>query len=606
MRKYVLALGLMTLNFMIAAANPPEEKITTASVLKSVTVYRSGAEMLHTAAASLKAGSNELSIEGLSSYIDINSIRVNCPAAVTILGLEFSNNFMGEEHISPTVKKLKDSAENVSNDIARVDVLIKTSDELLEVLRNNKEVKGSNAGLSVAELTKLMNYYEAKSIEVQNKLLQFNERKNRLQLLLLKINNQVNEEQKKNTRSGGRLVLQVSAAFAGNYDFTLTYITQNAFWTAYYDIKADNIKSPLTFIYKAKIIQTTGIDWKKVKLSLSTATPSQYGNAPVLKTWFLGYIDPVNSMNLRLRGSNSIEYDLQGKLAGAQLQEVVVTAYGTRQDDEVKEYRDPLYVVNGVIMSKSEYAKINKQVIKSKEILKDAAAAALYGSQAANGAVIVTLKDGLEDYITVSESQLDVTYDIDIPYDVPTNGKPQIATLQETTVPASYKYYAVPKLSKDAFLLAEVANWQKLNLLPGDANIIFEGTYIGKSFIDPASTSDTLNLTLGTDKRVVIKKEKLTDFSSIKFLGSNKLQTLSYDITVKNNKKEPISILLKEQYPISTNKEIEVELLESSGGSIDEEIGVISWKLDIEPGQHKKIRFSYSAKYPKGKKINLN
>ena len=214
-------------------------------------------------------------------------------------------------------------------------------------------------------------------------------------------------------------------------------------------------------------------------------------------------------------------------------------------------------------------------------------------------------REGLEDFITVSESELDLSYDIDIPFDVPTNGKEQIASLKEMEVPASYKYYAVPKLSRDAFLLAEVANWQTLNLLPGEANIIFEGTYIGKSFIDPSSTSDTLNLTLGVDKRVVIKKEKLVDFSSVKFIGTNKVQNMLYEISVKNNKKETIQLLLKDQFPISTHKDIEVQQTESSGGAVNIETGVVSWKISIASGQVDKKRIGYSVKYPKGKRINL-
>jgi len=151
-----------------------------------------------------------------------------------------------------------------------------------------------------------------------------------------------------------------------------------------------------------------------------------------------------------------------------------------------------------------------------------------------------------------------------------------------------------------------VPDWEKLNLLPGDANIIFEGTYVGKSFIDPNSTFDTLNLTLGTDKRVVIKKEKLVDYSSIKFLGSNKLQKITYEITVKNNKKDTVHMLLKDQYPLATLKEIEVELMDDGGALVNKEIGVLTWKLELAPGESKKIRFAYSAKYPKDKAINLN
>jgi uncharacterized protein (TIGR02231 family) len=189
---------------------------------------------------------------------------------------------------------------------------------------------------------------------------------------------------------------------------------------------------------------------------------------------------------------------------------------------------------------------------------------------------------------------------------VPTNGKQQVATLKEVSVEGIFKFYAVPKLDKEAYLLTEISDWEKLNLLAGEANIIFEGTYVGKSFIDPASTNDTLNLTLGKDKRVVVKREKMVDFSSVKFMGSNKLQTITYELTVKNNKKDAISFILKDQYPISTNKEIEVELLESSGAEINKEIGVLTWKLQLAPGESKKVRISYSVKYPKGKVLNLN
>jgi uncharacterized protein (TIGR02231 family) len=142
--------------------------------------------------------------------------------------------------------------------------------------------------------------------------------------------------------------------------------------------------------------------------------------------------------------------------------------------------------------------------------------------------------------------------------------------------------------------------------LPGQANIIYEGTYVGKSFIDPASTQDTLNLTLGRDKRVAIKREKLIDFSSIKFLGSNKLQKLTYEITVRNNKSEQVNILLKDQFPLTTNKDIEVELIDDGKAtSVNTEIGVLNWQLTLAPGEIKKVRYTYTVKYPKDKTLNL-
>jgi uncharacterized protein (TIGR02231 family) len=403
-----ISLLILTLIVFILQATADDRNIISAE-LKSATVYRSGAELIHTAKAVLKQGNSELIIEGISSFVDINSIQINCPAAVTILGVEFSNNYLLTELSNPFVKRLQDSVEIVTDETDKLNVAITTTTELLEVLKSNREIKGTQTGLSVAELMKLMDYYKVKSNELQNELIVLNNKKKKYDLLLIKLNNQINEEQKKNVKSGGRIILQLNAAIGGNDEFTISYITQNAYWTPYYDMKADDIKSPIKVIYKARIVQTTGIDWKKIKLSLSTSMPTQYGNAPILKSWFLGYINPVTVLDKAL----------QGKVPGLQLNEVVVTAGYTAQNLKIRGVRSmtsatqPLYVVNGAIMTENEYYKIDQHAIKEVNILKNEEATALYGAQATNGALVITLKDGLEDYISVTDNELDVTYDIE-------------------------------------------------------------------------------------------------------------------------------------------------------------------------------------------------
>lgn len=583
------------------------EPLKVSSTLKSVTVYRSGAEMLHTANTQLVQGSNELIIENISNKIDINSIQVSCPAAVTIMGVEFSTNYLVLPVGNTRIQLLKDSSELVQKEIEKNNIQIATLTDLLAVLKTNNDIKGAQTGLSVAELVKLMDYYKGKSIELQQDLRSQQEKQKKWSEVLTKLNQQIQEEEKRNTRNAGQLTLQLSAAVPGKYELTVSYVTPNAYWTPYYDIRVDDIKSPLKVIYKSKIIQTTGIDWKKVKLSLSTSVPNQWGNAPVVKSWFLSYINPITAM----------ERVLQGKAAGVDvraddmnnLNEVVVMGYGVVRGSstlESEKEKEPLYVVNGAVMSKEEFSKISRISIKSTEVLKDAAATAIYGARASGGAVLVTLKEGMSDYVSVTDNELNVTFDIELPYDVPTNGKEQTAVLKEYTAGSAYRFYAAPRLDKDTYLLADVTGWEKLNLLPGSANIILEGTYVGKSFIDPNATSDTLNLTLGRDKRVVVTKEKLADYSSVKFLGSNKLQKITYEITVRNNKKDRINLLLKDQYPLPSLKDIEVELLDNGGASVNKESGILSWQVELAPGESRKMRFAYSVKYPKDRLLNLN
>lgn len=613
MKKYFSIILLLTVSLSSFAY---EEKPKVKAELNAVTVYRAGAEMTHAAKVNLAKGNSELIIENLSNALEINSVQLKTSDNVTVMGIEFNTDYLKEEIKSPRIKMLEDSVEKITAEIDKIKLNESITTDLLTVLKANKEIKGTQTGLSVAELMKLMDYYKLKSAELQLELAQQKQKKDKLTAQLQKIVTQIAEEEKKNNKSTGNLVLQLNCAIAGKYDFEITYITSNAYWNAFYDLKASSVSTPLKLIYRAKIFQTTGIDWKQVKLSLSTSTPTQTGNAPVFKAWFLSYINPVEKYNRDLSMMNSIQNfdqfankkDLAGAVAGVQLNEVVATGYGTkiRGTRSINGNTTPIYMVNGIQMDAGSIAGIDESSIKDMQVLQAPAATAIYGARGNNGVVVITLKDGLDDYISVADRELDVTFNIDLPYDVPTNGKAQTATLKEYDVPATYKYYAVPKLDKDAFLLAEVADWEGLNLLPGEANIIFEGTYIGKSFIDPSSTMDTINLTMGRDKRVVVKREKLKDFSSIKFLGTNKKQIFTYEITVKNNKKDAVNMLLKDQYPVSQNKEVEVELLESNDAAVNDETGVLTWKLKLAPGEVKKVRISYSVKYPKDKTLNLN
>jgi TonB-dependent SusC/RagA subfamily outer membrane receptor len=580
-----------------ASAN--NDKTVIPAVLKSAIVYRSGAELHHTAKASLEKGNNDIVIEGISNNVDLNSLQFGSDGGVTVMSVEFATNYLKTAVKSASVKKLEDSVETVNRAFSRLQVILKTDNDLLNLLNANKEIRGTQTGLSVAELVKMMEYYKTKTLELQNEIADYNERAARLAELIAKLNGQLQEEKNNSTKTSGTLILQLFSPMSGSFDFTISYITKNASWNPYYDLFVESVNKPVKLVYRAKVAQSTGLDWKQVKLSLSTSTPNQHNTAPVFNGWFLGYVNP----RLQTNGVSSFS----NSLSRESLQEVVVVGYAkSKKDDETEADDSPVYVVNGNIMNKADFERISPQSIARMDVLKDAAATAMYGSRAANGAIVVTLKDNMGDYISVADNELNTVYNIDLPYDMESSGKEQSVQLKESSVASVYKFYSAPKLDNEAYLLADIADWEKLNLIPGEANIIFEGTYVGKTMIDPNSTKDTLTLTLGKDKRVVVKRDKLVDLSSVKFLGSNKKQVFTYEITVKNNKKEKISMLLKDQYPLTTNKDIEVEVLETSGADINKDLGILNWNIELAPGESKKYKLSYSIKYPKDKIVNLN
>ena len=538
MKKLLIAVFV----FGTTTAFANDERITVNAHLQSVTVYRSGAEMVHTAVANLKTGSNELVIDQLGNNIDVNSIQVKVLDGITILGTEFGNNHLVNPTKTTRVKMLEDSLELLNKSIKKQAWMISNFTSLMDVLKANKDIKGTQTGLSIVELMKFMDYYKNKSIELENEMLQLVDKNDKLKDSKIQIQKELDQEKNKNTSTTGQITLQLQVSDAGKYSFQVSYIALNASWNPFYDLKVDDIKNPIKLIYKANISQSTGIDWKQVKLSLSTATPGQSGVAPTINPWFLDYVYPRN---------------------------------------------------NRMLMASPVTASMAVRDESSNDVV-------------AYGSVKVPKAKKLEAYVTVADNTLNVTFDIDVLYDIPTNGKEQTAVLKTYQVPATYKHYAVPKLDKDAYIMAEIMDWEKLNLLPGEANVILEGTYTGKTFIDPNATNDTLSLTLGKDKRVALKRDKLVDFSSVKFLGSNKLQKFTYEITVKNNKNEAINLDLKDQFPVSTNKEIEVEMISAGGAKVDIDSGILNWLVSIAAGESKKFKFTYSLKYPKDKVVNLN
>ncbi|MBC8048204.1 MAG: DUF4139 domain-containing protein [Fimbriimonadaceae bacterium] len=197
------------------------------------------------------------------------------------------------------------------------------------------------------------------------------------------------------------------------------------------------------------------------------------------------------------------------------------------------------------------------------------------------------------------------TYEITEPYTIPNDGKVYTIDIQALEIPAMYEYYAAPRIDKDAFLTAKIIAWQELNLLPGEANLFFEGAYLGKTILDVTNAKDTLSISLGRDKGIVIQRNKLKEFTQKQFIGTNKKETLAYEIVIRNNKQQPINITIKDQFPIATNNDIEVEKIEYSNGEIEKDTEIITWKLTIEPKAEKKLQLKYSVKYPKNKDLFL-
>jgi uncharacterized protein (TIGR02231 family) len=198
-----------------------------------------------------------------------------------------------------------------------------------------------------------------------------------------------------------------------------------------------------------------------------------------------------------------------------------------------------------------------------------------------------------------------VTFDITEPYTLQSDGKVQTIEIQRTTTPAEFKYVTVPKLSPSAYLTGNITDWAKQNLIGGEATLYFENTFVGKSYLNVNQLKDTLTVSLGTDNSILVKRDKRQDFTSTRVLGSNKTETYSYLLTIRNNKGNPVRITVNDQIPISSNSGIEVNAFELSGGKHNSQTGAVRWDLEIKPQETRQLILTYSVKYPKDKTVIL-
>lgn len=531
------------------------ETMSASAVLQSVMVYRTGAELTHSVSAALPAGNVELAVDRVSTNIDQNSVQIHLPDAVTLLGFTYVEDYLSTRPRTARQQQLEDSLGRLQDARDKVQLAIGNNETLMEVLKKNQEIRGTQTGMNVADLQKLMDYYATEFSDLNTKEYGLKKRFDKLSSDIDLVKSQILAEDNARSTSSGRLLLHLSVKTAGTYDMSLSYITAQAGWTPTYELQVGDARdSAIRVVYKASISQQTGLDWKQVKMSLSTSVPGSWSQAPEIDPWFIGLRQPP-----------------------AQLDDVVVSAYGFAKS-----------APTGYLEGRVAGVEVNSQYKRRTNDKVYLAAPA---------------RNHLPDHVVLDQQPLNLVYTIDLPYDLPSTGKQQLATLQEMKVKAHFTYLAVPKVSDDVYLLADVPDWGKLNLLPGQANIILDGTYQGVTGINPASIDDTLHLTIGRDKRITLQRKKVTDFNSDKFLNANRYQKYVYEISARNNRNEPVQLSLLDQIPVSTNKDVEVTLNDPGNALVDAGKGELRWALTIKPGESSKVRFGYTVRYPKGENV---
>lgn len=542
MKSYLLTI-LFFAPLICCYAQSQQELIIKPDV-KEVTLFLDGAQVLMREKINLKAGINKVIFKELSGAADASSVQLNADKDVIIMSVNYQKNYL-EVFTEQEIKILKDSIKIYEAEIKRLESQHNAYNEEGLMLKANRAIGGSNIGVSVNELQKMADFIRLRNKEVGLKMIEIGEQMEARNLQISRLKMQANDKQTaKFDSETGEIIAMIKCDNAVGATLELIYFVSNCGWIPSYDIRATDVSKPLSIMAKATLMQKTGQNWNNVKLTLSTGNPAMGGVKPELNPWYVA-ARPYSVVKSRYKISTP-EADKSMKMNADrnELNTVIIASHGVSAGRANR--------------TAADFSNVNTEI------------------------------------------STNALFEISLPYTLASDAKDKTLDIIQSDVSVNFIYAAVPKFDKDAFLVAEIVNWDKPEWLPGDANIYFEGNFVGKSYFDTRLTDDTLRLSIGRDNNIVIERKQQKDFAqSVSFLGNNKKVSRAYDITIRNKRNVPVVLMIEDQIPVASNDQVSVNLDKSDNAQFDKVTGKLVWRIELKPNSTEKISFAFSVRYPK-------
>lgn len=543
MKKLIFLLAFIP-SFLFAGEN--EQKIE--APISSVIIYLTGGEVAHKKQVTLAPGRNELIFVGLSAHLIPKSIQFTGSGDFALLAISSRIDYLfGQKKSDARIKQVQDSMVMMEDNLAITRGNIDAYNRERQMLELNRVVDGGADGVSAAELRATSDFYVQRLIEINAEIVKLQRKETNQREVYNRLSQQYGALNQRENPPMAEVTILVNNPTSAKVvsDVELHYVVSDCGWAPAYDLIAEDVGKPIDLKYRAKVFNSTDIDWKNIKMKLSTADPMQSATAPVMEKWTLNFDNGY------------------GRTSGWDYQQQ--QSYNNQYNNAPQS------------LSSQNVFNTNRDYDRKAEPVQ---------------------------YEQIQVSELAAEFDIKQTYDIPANGQPYIVDVTSYNLNATYRYSCIPKMEREAFLLARITGWEDLDLVEGPANVYFGGTYVGQSYIYTRSVGDTLDLSLGRDKKLVVTRTKLKEFNNEKTSGTWKKETFSYEIVVKNTRKTPVSVELMDQVPVSQDAEIIVEATELSKGILDPATGFVTWRLNIPPGEQQRVVLTYTIKYPKSKQLN--
>jgi len=192
-----------------------------------------------------------------------------------------------------------------------------------------------------------------------------------------------------------------------------------------------------------------------------------------------------------------------------------------------------------------------------------------------------------------------VTYRVPASVSIPADGAPHKVAVTRFQLEPQLDYVTAPRLVEAVYRRAKVINNSPYTFLPGSANLFAGDEFIGTARLDLIPPQGEIELYLGVDDRVKVKRELKRREVDKKLIGSKRRITYAYEITLENLLPIQARLTLHDQFPVSKHEEIKIRLEDANPQPAEQsELHLLKWDFNLVAQEKRPVRFDFSVEYP--------
>lgn len=595
----------------------PQDTLQKSSTIREVTLYEKGAVVTRNLDAGLLSETTYISVRDLPVGIDPETLQVQSDEGIEILSVQSERYERIVDNNSAHIIIAKNRLQGIEDSLNLYNTYIVVLSDEKKLIKTNNKFSSADSGVDIAMLKEAAELYRNRLKQIEVEIFDLKKEIRDLHKKKNSIEKSINSSSLKECIQGTEVILLVRPTNANlSKEIDLSYYINNAGWKPYYDLRVEDSETYLKLDQKAYVYQKTGEEWNNVKLSITNSSPEENKIRPSLKTYYfdkytnMAYYELPNDHEM-----STVILSTSGEpLIGAN---VIIkgTSIGTTTDINGRFYL-PGAIGKRVIVSyagfttKEVFYDANTQFVELEEgqlldevvVTGNRNQSSLYYIDGVRPAkekrktrtVVGTKK---------SEGTTAINYTLDDLYTIPNTGKTYEVFIERKEIIAEYHYQVFPRISAKAYLIASITEWEQYDLMSAPLNIYHNSTYKGKSILNAKAINDTLEISVGIDPEVVVKREEMKDFTKKSFFKNKIIEEVAWEISLRNTKRNSIVVQVLDQVPVSQDKSIKVELIEHDDAKLDKERGFLDWRIELAQGDRQTKRIIYKVKYEKDRKL---